>query len=1273
MLMSQTVIPNLAGEHSRITRWLAATALLMAFAHAPRWPLAEAALGLLAIVLCAEAWRLRRLASGVEACLAICGIWIAMAAAPPASNSSLREIAQLLAVLLVGAWAFQTARIGTHFFYRTIAFAWWLSLAVAWWQYLRGDAPPAVAAFLDRRALFSVVMAIMAPLAWSASGGIASAFGALAACLVLLYLPGLALMFLASFVWAICCAPAKQRWLVISSAALAVILIAGGLTPRPNRIFLAESIAHRDREGMARRWVVEMVSAKEAVKDQPLFGSGPAQYQKTVSSGKYRRFAPATAEDRIEPHTQCGWLVLAVEFGLPAAFFLVLAAARASAALSRQRDEAGRELIPAAIALALFLPGMAATNWLVQGPGVLVAALLGLAGSACLSAASEAHLPTWRRAHLQAMAICAVIALATACRFSHRAPKEEHNSAVYKGEAIVIEAEDGAGIGQLWERQSDAHASQKACLLVAEAAKTVLLANPGVGYEIDCGKAGKYRLWLRCRWRDGCSNSVAVALDDGPDMLAGNDGTYGVWHWVEGPTVALGSGFHRLRLLPRESGAAVDQIVLLNNLSFCPTGIWGEKNTSDTARAAVDIANLPLWRPATTDLSDSFLIGMGGGHPPGPESYLVRLGLPYKRLRPEEYKSADSLKRFAIVWLAGYFEPDIEEIWKALNAYVASGGTAIIEHLWGYGRECRELLAPAILSRNQYGHGMSLEAAGSPFFQAALDKCNLAFHVCRFFGEVKGDGIEAHGRLLENRQPVGPVLMRKQFGKGRIYVLAVPIAFHSMKSDVRPENFETCLDRILLDAVGGRYDPLFVDMKWDAQPDDHVIFRDDFMRNPGEGRAWQVESGEFQLTGQSQNQLAFTLKATGEAWAVTGRKEWRSYRISASLLTENAEAGVWLTTQSGSRLALAWDEDNKALSLYRAADGRRTLLHRASVPGSPGWRRLSLLHRRSAWEAWLDNRLVFRVFGGSDDAGGQCGLFALRGQTWFDDVAMRDTAALLPDMDTCLGEEGSPRADPVFLFGIEPRMLYATTWYLRPDSEKRHAVRLALPTYLPALFRFDGEILGLVPPDREGPLVALPAGKKPQREIAVACLGWRDYIFQAQPTGWYETGGKWFQQPRWACDRRWSFLGTEARQESILWYRHPLKPPYTLCVYAAVAGGADARQHKGRDLNLILSGNGVDLSEGVRVLVNPEGRFGCEMWRGREKIAANYEVGLPDGYLLHHHWYCLKAIVEEERVRFYYEDDLVLDIQQRLPAGQVGFWTRAGQASIGRATISLIK
>ncbi|MCX7935523.1 MAG: hypothetical protein N3A66_09745, partial [Planctomycetota bacterium] len=378
-------------------------------------------------------------------------------AAGAAIESGGREIAQILAVVLVGTWAFQTASISARSLSLAIAVGWWASLALAWWQYLRGDAPAAVSGLLASRALFSVVMASMAPLAWSAAGGVTPvlpALGVLASAFVLLYLPGLALLLLAALFWAIWCAQGKQRWLTIGATALALFLIASGLTLRPNRVFLAESVAPQDREGMARRWVVEMMAAQEAVKSQPLFGTGPGQYQKTVSSGQYRRFAPTTAEDRIEPYTQCGWLVLAVEFGLPAALFLALAAARASAALWQQ-GKAERDLIPAAMALALFLPGMATTNWLVQGPEVLLGALLGLAGSACLPAAAQAHLPIWRRAYVQAMAIGAGGAAAIVCRFFASAPQERRDSAIYQGEAIAIEAEDGASAGEILARHSD--------------------------------------------------------------------------------------------------------------------------------------------------------------------------------------------------------------------------------------------------------------------------------------------------------------------------------------------------------------------------------------------------------------------------------------------------------------------------------------------------------------------------------------------------------------------------------------------------------------------------------------------------------------------------------------------------------------------------------------------------------------------------------------------------------------------------------------------------
>ena len=101
---------------------------------------------------------------------------------------------------------------------------------------------------------------------------------------------------------------------------------------------------------------------------------------------------------------------------------------------------------------------------------------------------------------------------------------------------------------------ADSHASHGQALAIGDASSQVLQRLTPLVYPLTVARAGEYHLWVRARWRDGCSNSVAVGLDPARLALVGNDGTYHVWHWVRGPVFTLQPGACTLYLAPREGG-----------------------------------------------------------------------------------------------------------------------------------------------------------------------------------------------------------------------------------------------------------------------------------------------------------------------------------------------------------------------------------------------------------------------------------------------------------------------------------------------------------------------------------------------------------------------------------------------------------------------------------------------------------------------------------------------------------------------------------------------
>ncbi len=92
-------------------------------------------------------------------------------------------------------------------------------------------------------------------------------------------------------------------------------------------------------------------------------------------------------------------------------------------------------------------------------------------------------------------------------------------------------------------------------------------------YEFEIAQRGRYRFWGRAWWPNSCGNSFTWILNDDNPFVFGRGGTYEHWHWVHGMMVTLQPGRHTLRVLNREDGARLDQILITRNPRFVPTGI----------------------------------------------------------------------------------------------------------------------------------------------------------------------------------------------------------------------------------------------------------------------------------------------------------------------------------------------------------------------------------------------------------------------------------------------------------------------------------------------------------------------------------------------------------------------------------------------------------------------------------------------------------------------------------------------------------------------------
>ncbi|MCE5239746.1 hypothetical protein LLH23_14865 [bacterium] len=84
-----------------------------------------------------------------------------------------------------------------------------------------------------------------------------------------------------------------------------------------------------------------------------------------------------------------------------------------------------------------------------------------------------------------------------------------------------------------------------------------------IAWGIDVPVAGSYMLSADCWWLDDKGNSLFLQVDDGPEVVFGNDGEMGRWHVVRaGEALRLTAGRHVIRLVNREDGAKVRRLTI---------------------------------------------------------------------------------------------------------------------------------------------------------------------------------------------------------------------------------------------------------------------------------------------------------------------------------------------------------------------------------------------------------------------------------------------------------------------------------------------------------------------------------------------------------------------------------------------------------------------------------------------------------------------------------------------------------------------------------------
>jgi len=140
---------------------------------------------------------------------------------------------------------------------------------------------------------------------------------------------------------------------------------------------------------------------------------------------------------------------------------------------------------------------------------------------------------------------------------------------------IVFEAEAGK-VEEHFQVDDLADASNGKVVYLKERTNKKNPKQPGeyfftgsIEYRFKVETEGKYMLWLRKLWMDGCGNSVWCTINkpmkEGNEQTLGEDGTYGKLTWVRfgDKPVHLKAGTNVLRIQNREDGIKLDQFAFI--------------------------------------------------------------------------------------------------------------------------------------------------------------------------------------------------------------------------------------------------------------------------------------------------------------------------------------------------------------------------------------------------------------------------------------------------------------------------------------------------------------------------------------------------------------------------------------------------------------------------------------------------------------------------------------------------------------------------------------
>ncbi len=185
-----------------------------------------------------------------------------------------------------------------------------------------------------------------------------------------------------------------------------------------------------------------------------------------------------------------------------------------------------------------------------------------------------------------------------------------------------------------------------------------------------------------------------------------------------------------------------------------------------------------------------------------------------------------------------------------------------------------------------------------------------------------------------------------------------------------------------------------------------------------------------------------------------------------------------------------------------------------------------------------------------------------------------------------------------------------------------------------------------------------------------------DYSFTTAPIDWRAARGTWEVAERWTCSPQWSFFAGQNDAAPLLWSRFATQGDWTLEAYLATPMDLVRGERSPTDLNLVVGGDGREISSGYSFVFGGKNRGVNQVWRG-DALSLEKPFEMPPGAGdVHQDWFYLRLERRQTangvRFKYFVNGRVIADYLDKNPlpdGGHLGFWTQNGALSIARVRL----